>query len=222
MFLPSHPMYRRKSAKRLSLAAPLLSEPLATGSHMKDLLEDMDGLFARPAHAFDPFASPSLFFHSPGMHVPTSFDGTAPSPLSQMISVVTGSPDQADDAGIVEMKPPRRSYTVYPPRTSTLKIPPTLLLHDSCKQSATGRQWRLTKKHPGNSLKTQAEELANLMRRSIDKVEFGERVKWDDEMDNWEALAQQRVQMAELGEERSDLELAEEGQYRVHAWLGTL
>lgn len=221
MFLPGHPMYRRKSTKGLNLAGPLLSEPLAMGSHMKVLLDDMDGLFARPSNAFDPFASPSLFFHSPGMHVPASFDDPAPSPLSQMISLVTGQ-DDARDAELIEMKPPRKSYMVYPPRTSTLKIPQTLLLHDKFNRSKMGRRWRLTKKHPGNTPKTQAEELAGLMRRSINKVEFGERVKWDDQMDSWEAQALQRVQVAELGEERDDVDLAEDGQERIRAWLGAL
>lgn len=219
MFLPGHPMYRRKSTKRPNLAGPLVSEPLAMGNHMNDLLEDIEGLFTRPSQVFDPFASPSLFFHNPGMNVPASFHDATPSPLSQMISVVTGNQGQTNDTGLIEMKPPRKSYMVFPPRTSTLKIPRTLLLHDKFNLSATERQWRITKKHPGNTLKTQAEELAGLVRRSIDKVEFGERVKWDDQIDNWEAQALQRVRVVELGEERNDLELADEGQQSIKAWL---
>lgn len=214
MFLPKHPMYRRKKTKRLTLAGP---EPLAMGVHMGNMLEDIPGLFGQPSAVFDPFASPSLFFHNPGMNVPASWDDNDTSTTSDTVTVVLGH--SPEDTHFIEVKPPRRSHLVYPPRTSTLRIPPTLLLHDKYNKSVLGRRWRLTKKHPGNTLKAQAEELAGMMRRSIDKVEFGERVKWDDQMDSWEAAALKRVQVLELGDEKDGLELGEDGEESVRAWL---
>lgn len=47
-----------------------------TGAMEKEfayLRELMPGLFGMPAHMFDPFASPVLFFHTSGMVVPSSF-----------------------------------------------------------------------------------------------------------------------------------------------------
>jgi acetyl esterase/lipase len=215
MFLTGHPMYRKDLLK-----IGTEPRPLAFGSHMSAFLDDMEGLFPRPSDAFDPFASPSLFFHRPGMHCPTSFDEATVSPFSTMVSAVVKQ-EESDKTPAVEMKRPRTSYMVYPPRKSTLKIPPTLLLHDRFDRSAIDRPRKLAWKGSINSIQTQAEELAGLMQRSISKVELGERVKWDDEIDSWEARAQERVQVEELGEERDDLELDEDGQERVKEWLET-
>jgi acetyl esterase/lipase len=212
MFLPDHPMYRRKRTKR---SASLVPEPLALGPHLENFLEEMPALFGHPSNVFDPFASPTLFFHGPGLNVPESFDDYA-SPLSDIVSSMIGKKSEGEK---LVMKPPRRSHLVFPPRISTLKIPQTLLLHDRYDPPTEANKRASSRKRTGNTLKVQAEELAEMMRRSIEKVEFKERIKWDDQIDSWEAEVLQRVQVMELGEERNDLALGEDGQERIRRWL---
>lgn len=189
-FLPEHPIYKRKKS---TLQDALTSRPLAEGARMEELRESIPLLFKEPSNLFDPFASPSLFFHNPGLHVPKTFDENS-SPLSDLVALMTGQ--ETDQEPAEPPKPPRKSHLVFPPRTSTLKIPETLLLYE--KHSAPRQKGKRASKRKGNTFETQAAELAELMRRSIDKVELKERSKWDDEMDSWEQEALRRVQAVEV------------------------
>lgn len=182
---------------------------------MEGFLEEMPGLFGQPGNLFDPFASPSLFFHGPGLDVPGSFNEPA-SPLSEMVTAMVGLNVTGSKA--IPMKPPRKSHLIFPPRASTIKLPQTLLLHDEAPPK-TSSSPRSRRKPTQNTFKLQADELAELMRRSIDKVEMKERVKWDDDIEGWGEEASRRVQVVELGEERRDLQLGEHGQEEVRTWL---
>lgn len=213
MFLPQHPIHKQKKRKAKILDA-LKSAPLAEGAHLGDLRDSAPDWFKSPVNLFDPFASPSLFFHNPGLHVPRTFDADS-SPVSDLLSLLAAE----ETANKLEEppKPPRKSHLVFPPRVSTLKIPETLLLHDTPPPPAV--KSRRGTKHRGHTFKTQAEELADLMRRSIDKVELKERSKWDDDIDSWEAEALRRVQVAELGEEMDGYSLSAAGEDELRIWL---
>ncbi|KAH8170830.1 hypothetical protein LIA77_09611 [Sarocladium implicatum] len=208
MFLPDHRINKSTSKSKKKTAPP--PQPLE-GSHMHALQEKLPDLFDRPAQMFDPFASPSLFFHGPGLLIPKSFIISSDE-ADALETLISGQPETVGAA-----KAPRRSHLVFPPRKSTLKIPNTLLLHDTANLVTEHQTKRSTRR--GNSFETQAEELGDMMRRSVDKVELKMRSRWDDEMDGMEGEAERRVRIVDIGEERQDLSLGEEGQRIVQDWL---
>lgn len=71
-----------------------------------------DEIFRKGASYFDPFASPILFFRSPGVEVPTNFSYLTYEPPTEL-----------------EMKPTRyrKAHRVFPPSYSTLRIPNFLI-----------------------------------------------------------------------------------------------
>ncbi|OAA56029.1 hypothetical protein ISF_07627 [Cordyceps fumosorosea ARSEF 2679] len=192
MFLPDHRVNRPTTRAGKSIMPPQPRQ----GSHLHFLQEQMPGLFGKPAHLFDAFASPSLLFHSPGLLVPRSFTMTVAEAVA--IDAMVG---QAADPALV--KTPRKSHLVFPPRKSTLKIPEALLMHDSNPMplTASGRPWKRKPKAGGNNFQSQAAELVELMRRSVDVVELKERGKWDDNVEGLADEASRRVQMLDTGED---------------------
>lgn len=212
MFLPEHPFHKRRRVKGTS--ALHASPPLAEGLRLEKLRESIDYLFRQPSDLFDPFASPSLFFHNPGLHVPQGFDA-ASSPVSDMVSRLTGQGTGEEPSE--ELKPPRKSHLVFPPRASTLKIPETLLLHDRHSAPPATKSRRTSRSH-GHTFGMQALELVDLMRRSVEKIELRERAKWDDEISSLELEAQRRVQVADV-DEADGFDLGQEGEQRVREWL---
>lgn len=216
MFLPEHPIHKVKKRKRG--INTLETQPLAIGERLEALLNEVPDLFGRPTNLFDTFVSPSLFFHNPGLHVPADFNEVS-SPLDEMITLMNLSRSEHDKpVAPAPLKPPRKSHLVYPPRTSTLTIPETLLMHDRHPDivSASGKR---KFKPRGHTFHMQAAELSGLMRRSIDKVELKERSKWDDEMDTWQHEAQRRVQITDVGKEEKGVELGLVGQEILLNWL---
>ncbi|KAM4063164.1 hypothetical protein HRG_010272 [Hirsutella rhossiliensis] len=211
MFLPDHRINKRAPSM---MPAPELDE----ASHLRKLQGAMAGLFDKPSNLFDPFASPSLFFHSPGMLQPRSFSMSTED--AAMIDALTG--DQ--DAPSAPPKAPRKSHLIFPPRKSTLKIPQTLLLHDASRQpprsskAPKNGQARRKAKAAGHSLAAQAEELAELMRRSVSVIEMKERCKWDEEVVEDDQV-QRRVQVVEVGPETGSIELNDGGQQTALEWL---
>lgn len=214
MFLPDHRI--NKPPKRGRIGARVTQE-LTEESHIQHLREAMPNLFDSPSNLFDPFASPSLFFHSPGLHVPPSFTMS----MDDLAAIDTMTSD--DDEPMIPIKTPRKSHLIYPPRQSTLKIPQTLLLYDSQPQTtpSTTKSGRPKKraKAPGNSFESQAYELVELMRRSIDVVELKERSKWDEDVQDKEHEKYRRVQVVHAGPETEATELGTGGQQMVSAWL---
>jgi hypothetical protein len=184
------------------------------------LQQRLVSLFQTPANLFDPFASPSLFFHNPGLAIPQSFYKS--SEFANIVSAMKGQ--KSDVAGASAL--PRNSYLVFPPRTSTLRIPETILLHDApsgppLRQPRT-KTSALKGFNPGDqrhTFKTQASEIASLMRRSITMVELKERAKWDEDVHFLTEEPKRRIQVVEVGQEREDLGLNEFGQQTVLDWL---
>lgn len=212
MFLPDHRINRPSMRAGKSVQPP---QPRA-GSHLHFLQEQMPGLFGKPTHLFDAFASPSLLFHSPGLIVPPSFTMTA-AEAAAIDAMVGEAPDPA-----LAVKTPRKSHFTFPPRKSTLKIPEALLLYDSSPIPLTtsGKPSKRKAKASGNSFEAQAAELTELMRRSIDVVELKERVKWDDDIHEMTDEAHRRVQMLDIGAGTPDYDMSAAGQEAALAWLG--
>lgn len=228
MFLPDHPAHR---LPRLRSALRVLEEILSRPDDpaFRELRRRAEALFRRPDNLFDPFASPCLFFHTPGLLVPPSFDASAFIPPTTSLAGLSmlAAEDEAHAAeALAVAKPPRKSALVFPPRKSTLKIPETLLLHSTpppLPPSLLRRRQRRKKEYLGNSFAAQAEELAALMRRSVDKVELKERAKWDDDPEgNWHGEAARRIQVADtggLGGSTGDFGLDGGGEEVAAAWL---
>ncbi|KAG6058398.1 hypothetical protein E4U17_008128 [Claviceps sp. LM77 group G4] len=132
-------------------------------SHIYKLYQNMPALFERAPNLFDPFASPSFFFHSPGMLVPKSF--TMTSKEAAVIDYMDFM-DGMDDMNDMEQKPlniPRLQYFDYPPRHSALKLPETLIVYDSAPWSAGGKAAGKSN-ISSNSFQSQALKFAENMR----------------------------------------------------------
>lgn len=208
MFLPDHRINKMTSKSKKRAGPP--PQP-AEGSHMHALQAKLPDLFERPAQMFDPFASPSLFFHGPGLLIPKSFIISSDE-ADALETLISGSTSVVNTT-----RAPRRSHLVFPPRKSTLKIPNTLLLHDTANLVTESQAKRSTRR--GNSYEAQAEELGDMMRRSVDKIELKMRSRWDDEMEGLEDEAERRVRVVNVGEQKQGMDLGEEGQKVVQDWL---
>ncbi|KAL4729116.1 hypothetical protein ACLX1H_003524 [Fusarium chlamydosporum] len=204
MFFPDHPVNRPGKYARNSKA---YYRPLE-GTYMHHLQQNLPTFFQSTSDLFDVFASPCLFFHNPGVKIPSSYHMSEEE--SAAIEALTNPNAEVDSP----MKTPRRSRLVFPPRTSTLKIPETLLLYDLLPalnmpgKPGFRRQW-------GNSLEMQAKELAQMMQDSIEKIELKERGLWDDEIASWENEQNRRIKVRLAGEESSTMEMGEKGEQLV-------
>lgn len=231
-FLPDHPVNKAKTQGILDTPQ---REVAGTTFHF--MKQQIPGLFKSPTNLFDPFASPVLFFHTAGLLVPGSFtDSTVPSSLLRAIDALSGSDTaHAEEEPTVEtaFKAPRKGYLAFPPRQSSLKIPESLLLHETPPPLSTGglrvgrrrRSLRAAAAAKGeksgvNSFRAQAEELAGMMRRSVNKLELKERMKWDEDFDDWDHEAERRVRTADVGRsEGAGFDLSEHGQELAVSWL---
>ncbi|KAF2966438.1 hypothetical protein GQX73_g7145 [Xylaria multiplex] len=202
MFLPDHPINNLSQSSSSSSSRNILEDILALTAdpEFEELKNKLAELFNKPSDLFDPFASSCLLFHTPGLLVPPSFNEPAIPPGSPLTDPPWVSEETIEQ--LMPFKRPRESPLLFPPRRSTLKIPEILLLHDNpppLPPSLLRRRQRRKKKSWGNNFRTQAEELARLMRRSINKIELKERMKWDEDMDQWGEEAHRRVQVRKIG-----------------------
>ncbi|KAG6064670.1 hypothetical protein E4U32_008208 [Claviceps aff. humidiphila group G2b] len=173
MFLPDH--------KINTLSDETAKGPLPKpneASHIYKIYQNMPTLFERAPNLFDPFASPSMFFHSPALLVPRSFTMTSKEAaeieymdfMDDMNSMYSmgGMGDMGGVGGMdgMELKPlriPRLGHLEYPPRHSTLKLPETLIVYDSAPRSA-GATAADKSNISSNSFQSQAIEFAEMMR----------------------------------------------------------
>ncbi|KAJ2992863.1 hypothetical protein NUW58_g2027 [Xylaria curta] len=204
MFLPDHPINKLPKSSSRNFLEEILTMP--GDPDFQEQKQMTRELFPKPSDLFDPFASSCLFFHTPELFVPPSFDESAVTPGSSSAEL-PWLPEEAVEE-LTPLKQPRKSPLVFPPRKSTLKIPEILLLHDTpphLPPSLMRRRQRRKKNTYGNNFRSQAEELASLMRRSINKIELKERLKWDEDMDEWNDEAQRRIQVHDVGVKGDDI-----------------
>ncbi|PON20416.1 hypothetical protein TGAM01_v210719 [Trichoderma gamsii] len=215
MFLPGH----RINMIRSMMDVASLSRRTNGNLRLDTLQQKLVSLFQTPASLFDPFASPSLFFHNPGLSIPESFYTS-----TQLASIIRNMKGQVSDESKGNVLP-RNSYLKFPPRDSTMKIPETILLHDAPSGPPT-RQPRTKKGLKGssdgdqrNTFKNQTEEIASLMRRSLARIELKEKARWEEDAHYLAEEPKRRIRVVEVGPEREDLELNEIGQKAVLNWL---
>lgn len=240
-FLPGHPINRplpqvvggaapaghvQSAAAMERLKYPVHAGKLMGGDegveptfrHLKTL---MPILFSAPSNLFDPFASPCLFFHTPGFEMPPTFDRPFhpdPDRGADEPSLGSGSDETEDRTIEIVFKTPRLGYETFPPRGSSLRIPAALLLHQSPTAVATGagygraapelskaaaaaarRRRRLLGGMDSNGFASQAGRLASLMRRSVKFAELEGTWRWDEDLDAAEEKAAWRVRLRDVG-----------------------
>ncbi|OIW25215.1 hypothetical protein CONLIGDRAFT_85386 [Coniochaeta ligniaria NRRL 30616] len=232
MFLPDHPIHQRKS-----LADAFDDSSYAEGSFHHYLRSNLPVLFPSPSALFDPFASPSLFFRDAGLWAPEDFTTAATaSPMTRTIDALSSaSASEGDDTDSAasstttwNLKHPRKSYLTFPPWASSLKIPPALLLHESppprpgARKRKTAAAPKTSRGRKGaNTFAGQAVELGELMRRSVERYELGEREEGGEGGgEGTEGEAERRVQTRDVGAVEGDGSLGEVGQGVAGAWLG--
>ncbi|ESZ92430.1 hypothetical protein SBOR_7189 [Sclerotinia borealis F-4128] len=107
----------------------------------------------------------------------------------------------------------RKSNLIFPPPKSTLQIPRSLFTYSSSatpssspspSSSSHSRKNKDEIREPEDDIfATQAQEIAQVMRRSIQMHELRERIMWDEDCDAKE-IAGERVQSMEIGDEAGD------------------
>lgn len=222
MFLPDHQINKKSGARAANVLEEILGQP--TDPSFQDMKQHMSHLFGEPSHLFDPFASACLFFQTAGLLVPQDFDASA-DPVATMLGSygALAASDEAHEAiksllTVMADKPPRKSALAFPPRKSTLKLPDTLLLHTAQPPLPATFQRRRRKAVPTNHFKTQAEELASLMRKSLEKIELKDRSKWDHDLDEYLEV-DRRVQMYDVGKDERPFEIPHYGEDVAARWL---
>jgi hypothetical protein len=227
MFLPDHQVNKKSGVRAANVLEEILGQPTDPAFH--ELRQHMPGLFGDPSHLFDSFASPCLFFQTPGLLVPEGFDVSADPVIAMLGPTARQESDDAQAAirellGAMQDKASRRSALAFPPRKSTLKLPEMLLLHTPAPTPLLRRRrWqrrptRRKRTPASNDFGTQAEELAALMRRSLEKLELRERARWDDGFDSFDEI-QRRVQIQDVGEDETLWELPSRGEAVALDWL---
>lgn len=220
MFLPDHQINKQASSKAANVLEGILGQP--ADPTFQDFEHHLPDLFGEPSHLFDPFASACLFFQTPGLLVPQEFDKPA-DPVISMLGSVAATGDEAQEhiRALLKMmvgKPPRRSPLAFPPRQSTLKIPETLLLHTALPPQPAMFQKRRSRGVATNQFKTQANELAALMRRSLEKMELRDRSKWDESLNAYLEV-DRRVQVYDVGKDNELFEIPSYGEELAREWL---
>lgn len=238
-FLPDHHVNKQKQIKAKNFLEEILGEPNEpTEPTFDEFKQHLQGLFGSPVNLFDPFASPCLFFQTPGIWVPDDFK----SPADPVKSFLEASGSFEEDAAegelsdtsntnanvvsklvtVMNANPPRRSSLAFPPRTSTLRIPESLLLHTPPRPPwvRLGKRGQRRKKaFTSNHFRSQAENLAGVIRRSLEKYELKDRMKWDQDLDTYYEEMTRRVQIYDVGKDDFSYNLPVRGEEMVSDWL---
>ncbi|KIH92562.1 hypothetical protein SPBR_02681 [Sporothrix brasiliensis 5110] len=219
-------------------------------------------LFRRPSDLFDAFASPSLFFRTTGhLIAPLHLDRDISRRLLEEREARLDeeeAKEKKDQAGVQALGKrtfgmellgtSRKAYLAFPPMKSTLSIPSALFLHTSPDEPPPSPR-PATARKPGtrarprkipestnsnNSFAVQADEMASLMRRGIDKVEikrlqqtlpillpeYTDNRNIEGDMEVRSSDAEKRVRVSGVDAPVDDsLELGEDGQAILLDWL---
>lgn len=217
-------------------------------------------LFRQPQDLFDAFASPSLFFRTAGhliapLHLNRDVSRRLLEEREAKLEEEEGNDGQASvqafgkrTFGMELLGTSRKAYLAFPPMRSTLSIPSSLFLHTSPEEPpSTGKPTRARK--PGararprripeatngnNSFAIQADEMACLLRRGIDKVEikrqheklplllpeYTDNRQIDSDVEVRSSESEQRVRLIGVDAPADDsLELGDDGQTILLDWL---
>jgi hypothetical protein len=123
---------------------------------------------------------------------------------------------------IINLKPERKSHLKFPPKNSNLRLPRSLFLYSTpsspsaSKAKVVKNGKRKTANNKSRALELddvvtpqeQAEEMAELMRRSIVTNELRERKMWDEDVDP-EGEAADRVMVKDISDTNVQVEVGE-------------
>ncbi|KAI1496672.1 hypothetical protein F5X99DRAFT_399529 [Biscogniauxia marginata] len=149
--------------------------------------QNIEQLFGDPQHLFDPFASPCLFFYTPGLLAPPSFNVSATS----IPSLRKTYPDLKDETLIsigAMLNNSKSSKLVYPPPDELRGTPEMLLLYTKTPNTQKLRVKRHRRPSPGRNFKDQAERFSAAIRDQIKFEDSGGPEDWED----WEEPEKQR------------------------------
>ncbi|KAL1910640.1 hypothetical protein Sste5344_003537 [Sporothrix stenoceras] len=237
-----------------------VADDAATIDSLTPGIRSLPELFRQPSDLFDTFASPSLFFRTTGhLIAPLHLDRDTSRQLLEereaRLEEEEGRDSQASvqpfgkrTFGMELLGTSRKAYLAFPPIKSTLSIPSALFLHTApdeppptakpTRARKTGASARLRKipeaTNTNNSFAIQADEMASLMRRGIDKVEIkrhqeklpillptytnDRHIETDIEVRSSES--EQRVRLAGIDAPVNDpFDLGEDGQAILLDWL---
>ncbi|KAI1387466.1 uncharacterized protein F4822DRAFT_283391 [Hypoxylon trugodes] len=218
-FLPDHPTNKPPESCPIDVLEGLLAQPVET--QFQELRQHAEELFERAENLFDPFASPCLFFHTPDLLVPPSFNSSGITALELLLLKLTGLSEDYMPKPWRPVKSPRKSRLVFPPESSTLEIPETLLLHSTPPPlpSSILRRAQRRKKDLRHIFRTHAKELADLMRISIDAIELEEGFEWDENIYSRSDEANRRVRVHDVGPNPRGFDLGAKGEELAATWL---
>ncbi|KUI70033.1 hypothetical protein VM1G_05293 [Cytospora mali] len=170
-------------------------------------------------------------------------DPSPPSPYDESDGYTgTGDTDTDSDAEFLALgkwpPPQRKGYFAFPAPTSSLKIPETLLLHTTSTSylpgvtsAATSQRRERSRpkklKSAENSFEAHALGLAKMMRKSINRLELREMMKWEPDLTGWVGEAMRRVGVEDVGPAICDGEkrragesgLSDKGEEAALRWL---
>lgn len=132
MFLRDHPILKNPYDPQDPVNDPVFQE---IALHTEDL-------FDKPTSLFDPFASPCLFLHTPGLQAAPSFHTSVDTAWYSMSpeqqwgfwdedEMINRKFDKDADSMVAEDAVPRSTSIKWPPQDSGLELPHCLLLHSS-------------------------------------------------------------------------------------------
>ncbi|KAK4201121.1 hypothetical protein QBC40DRAFT_172369 [Triangularia verruculosa] len=141
MFLPDHPVHKYKFKPPKQGQFPLFTTEAQTGRYDPEKIDketafgflhsQMPFLFPSPSNLFDPFASPSLFFHNAPLHVPEDFFN--PSRFNNL-------PSNSFSAAIDNFLAETGILAPEDPPSESPPAPPTPSLQSSSLQTLTPQQ----------------------------------------------------------------------------------
>ncbi|KAF7185246.1 hypothetical protein HII31_13521 [Pseudocercospora fuligena] len=110
------------------------SQAQQLSSELEKLRAQRDVLFRKPEHYFDPFASPMLFFRSPGVHVPEMTEQKILDDMDQLAlfareehmrqeSAIKNSPVKDARSTREKEEPPKRTSKRFPSKAFNLRLP---------------------------------------------------------------------------------------------------
>ncbi|KAF3061698.1 hypothetical protein GL218_03098 [Daldinia childiae] len=215
-FLPDHPINNPpKPGSTLETKIPSRSND----PHFQELKQHVEALFVSPSGLFDPFASASLFFYTPGLLVPPDFTTSALSPEASFLANVSLPNPETGEPALV-LKHPRKGRLFFPPTTSTLGIPQTLLLHTEpppLPPPHLRRNQRQRSKE--DSFQIQARELGWYIHSRIFSMRRDEDFERDYDYDSWEYSDFETIRVRNVGSSSGDYRLNSKGEELAATWL---
>lgn len=202
---------------------PILTEPYdpkdpANDPVFQEIALHTESLFDKPANLFDPFASPCLFLHTPGLQAAPDFHTSIDtvwyslSPEQQK-EFWNEEPEEGEDPKFAEDFVPRKTSIKWPPRDSGLELPHCLLLH-SCEPRRTVPT---TPTHH-YQFQYQANNLADHIRRGFSHSPLYHKSRWET-TESYERFLGDCFRTRNVGADTRTYTLPAAAERAIGAWL---